>query len=77
MRKEWAKGLDPFSPLIQTDMRESKRAVALPKKKGWATELWQQMQLALLSLRQPALSYLQNARGGQVESGVLRHLPIH
>ena len=43
---EWAKGLDPFPTLIHIDMREPERAGAL-RKKGWATDLWQQLQLAL------------------------------
>ena len=43
---DWAKGLDPSPTLIHVDMRKPERAGAL-RKKGWATDLWQQLQLAL------------------------------
>ena len=42
---EWAKGLDPSPTLIHIDMREPECAGAL-RKKGWATDLWQQLVLA-------------------------------
>ena len=47
---EWANGLDPSPTLIHIDMRDPERAGAL-RKKGWATDLWQQLQLALRELR--------------------------
>ena len=47
---EWAKDLDPSPTLIHIDMREPERAVAL-RKKGWAIDLWQQLQPAPPELR--------------------------
>ena len=47
---EWAKGLDPSPTLIHIEMREPARAGAL-RKKGWTTDLWHQLQLALPELR--------------------------
>ena len=47
---EWAKGLDPSPTLIHIDMREPDLAGAL-RKKGWATDPWLQLQLALPKLR--------------------------
>ena len=47
---EWAKGLGTCPTLIHIDMREPERTGAL-RKKGWAIELWQQLQLALPMLR--------------------------
>ena len=47
---EWAKGLDPSSTVIHIDRREPGRASAL-RQKGWATDLSQQLQLALPALR--------------------------
>ena len=47
---EWAKGLDPSPTLIHIGMREPEHAGAL-RKKGWATDLWQRLQLALPELR--------------------------
>ena len=41
---EWAKGSDPSPTLIHIDMTEPERKRALCKK-GWATNLWQQLQL--------------------------------
>ena len=41
---DWATGLYPSPTLIYIDMREPERAGALHKK-GWATDLWQQLQL--------------------------------
>ena len=47
---EWAKGLDRSPTLIYINMREPARAGAF-RKKGWTTELWHQLQLALPELR--------------------------
>ena len=47
---EWVKGLDPSPTLIHIDMREPARDGAL-RKKGWTTDLWHQLQLALPELR--------------------------
>ena len=78
---EWAKGLDPSPTLSHIDMREPERAGAL-RKKGWATDLLQQLQLALPELRAVRLIPAPNtvdslwgghvyARVGQVEIGGL------
>ena len=40
----WAKGLDHSPTLIHIDVRAPERAGAL-RKKGWATNLWQQLAL--------------------------------
>ena len=47
---DWAKGLDPSPTLIDIDIRDPERAGAL-RKKGWATDLWQLLQLGLPELR--------------------------
>ena len=47
---DWAKGLDPSPTLIRIDTGEPEAAGAL-RKKGWATKLWQRLQLALPELR--------------------------
>ena len=46
---EWAKWLDLSPTLIHVDTRDPERAGAL-RKKGWATERWQQLQLSLPGL---------------------------
>ena len=43
---EWAKGFDPSPTLIHINIKEPERVGAL-RKKGWATDLWQQLQLAV------------------------------
>ena len=47
---EWGKGFDPSLTLIHIYTRDPERAGALLNK-GWATDLWQQLQLALPELR--------------------------
>ena len=82
---ESAMGLDPFPTLINIDMRDLERAGAL-RKEGWATNLWQQLQLALPELRAvrfiPAPQTVLLSLGGHVytwvghiEIGGLHHLP--
>ena len=82
---EWAKGLNPSPTLIHIDMRESERAGAL-RKKGSATDLWQQLQLALPKVRAvrlvPAPKTVDSLLGvmsmhgsGKLKSGVCRIYP--
>ena len=77
----------PSPTLIHIDMREPARAGALYKK-GWTTDLWHQLQLALPELRAvrliPAPKTVDSllgghvaARGGEVEVGGLHRLPHH
>ena len=82
---EWAKGLGPPPPLIHIDMREPEPAGAL-RKKGWAIDLWQQLQLALPELRAvrliPAPKTVASLLGvmsmhglGKLKSGVCKIYP--
>ena len=82
---EWAKGLDPSPTLIHIDTREPARDGAL-RKKGWTTELWHQLQLALLELRAvrliPApktvdslLGVMSQQGAGKLKSGVCTVYP--
>ena len=84
---EWAKGLDPSPTLIHIDMREPECAGAL-RKKGWATNLWQQLRQPLPELRAvhliPAPKTVDSLLGvmsmhgsGKLKSGVCRiHPPL-
>ena len=47
---DWAKGLDPSPSLIRIDMSVLERSGRLCKK-GWATQLWQELRLAHPNLR--------------------------
>ena len=82
---EWAKGLDPSPTLIHIDVREYERAGAL-RKKGWARDLWQQLELVLPELRAvrliPAPKTVDSLLGvmsmhgsGKLKSGVCRIYP--
>ena len=84
---QWAKGLDLSPTLIHIHMREHKHESAL-RKLGWATDLWQQLQLALPELRAvrliPApetvdsLCRLMPMHGlGKLKSGVWHDVPHH
>ena len=78
---EWAKGLDSSPNLIRIDMREPARAEAL-RKKGWTTDLWHQLQLAVRLI--PAtkavdslLRVMLQHGAGKFKSGGLHRLPHH